>query len=161
MQLISMDAEAKAIRQTFAEQVEALKNVGECPTCYGIYPPADDKIFYEDARIICMLEAYPRNPGHTILAFKAHYDDISELPPAEGAAIYPVMHKAIHALKVHLGAEKVYVCTMCDGKRNHLHFQLIPRLAGDAIQGSRLFVKTRQVLSAFEDDIIRLRQLMA
>lgn len=32
-----------------------------------------------------------------------------------------------------LGAEKVYVCTICDCKRNYSHFQLFPRLKGDTI----------------------------
>ena len=35
---------------------------------------------------------------------------------------------------------------MCDGKRNHLHFQLIPRLKNDEIIGSKLFVKERGIL---------------
>lgn len=37
------------------------------------------------------------------------------------------LHKEI------ISAEKVYMCTICDGKRNHLHFQLFPRLKGETI----------------------------
>jgi hypothetical protein len=35
------------------------------------------------------------------------------------------LHKEIH------GAEKVYMCIICDGKRNHLHFKLFPRIKGE------------------------------
>lgn len=47
------------------------------------------------------------------------------------------------ALKGALGAEKVYLNTMCDGEINHLHFQLFPRYAGDAIGSSRFVLPRR------------------
>lgn len=162
MQLQPMDEQRLEDRRQLMKRVTSMQEAGECPTCHGgIYPPAIDRVIYEDDMVLCLLETYPRNPGHTIVMVKNHYDDISELPPDAAAHVFPVIHRAIHALKTYLGAEKVYMCTMCDGKRNHLHFQLIPRLPGDEIRGSRLFVKTRQLLTDYAKDVEVLRQLMS
>ena len=106
--------------------------------------------------MVCFLEQYPRNPGHTIILVKPHYEDISELPVKEGTEVFQAVLSVTRALKEAVGAEKVYVCTMCDGGRNHFHFQLIPRMPGDSIQGSRLFVKERNFLSNYVEDVQRL-----
>ena len=161
MQLQPMDKQTHEARARLMKQVTKMQEAGECPTCHGgVYPPATDRILYEDDDVLCLLETYPRNPGHTIVMVKAHYDDISELPPDVAVRVFPIIHRTVHALKTHLGAEKVYLCTMCDGKRNHLHFQLIPRLPGDEIRGSRLFVKQRQLLTGYTEDVDALRHLM-
>lgn len=86
-----------------------------------------------------------------------HYEDISELPTELGAKTFKIINKCISAIKRVLHAEKVYLCTMCDGKRNHLHFQLIPRFKGDAIQGSKLFVKERLFLQSHEGIVDQMR----
>jgi diadenosine tetraphosphate (Ap4A) HIT family hydrolase len=154
-------SQREEIRQTVAQLQEA--NI--CPTCHNfahgdVYPPADERLFYEDELLLALLEDFPRNPGHSIILLKPHYEDISELPPDIGTAVYAVMHRAILALKEVFGAVKVYMCTMCDGQRNHLHFQLIPRLPGDAIRGSRLFVKERGYLAECSAEVAQLRALM-
>jgi len=105
----------------------------------------------------CFLETYPRNLGHTIILVKPHYEDISELPTSMATEIHNIMHTAVSALKRVLMAEKVYMCTMCDGKRNHLHFQLIPRYRGDTIRGSKLFVKERLILKDCDDVVVQLK----
>ena len=164
MQVVSLDPTAEAERQSILKEVERLKQANICPTCHNmqtntVYPSAEDRIFYEDEFVVCMLEQYPRNPGHAIVLMKQHYEDISELPVNLSSAIFTTIQKSIHALKAVLPAEKVYLCTMCDGKRNHLHIQLIPRLEGDAIQGSRLFVKPRGLLTDYHQTVAELRVL--
>ncbi len=145
-----MTQEDLLARRRMSRLAEDLKNAGVCPTCRhfetgGIYPDATDRTFYEDDIIACMLEAYPRAPGHVILLVKQHYEDITELPLPVALQVWPIVHAVIQALKSVLKAEKVYICSMCDGKRNHFHLQLIPRLAGDNIIGSKRFVQTRGV----------------
>jgi len=144
MRLIPLDSQLKARRQATAQRADELKAQGICPTCqdmqYGdVYPVAEDRVFYEDDIVRCMLEAWPRNPGHTIILVKPHFEDLSDMAPATGAEILPVIQAVTSSLKEVLGAEKVYLCTMCDGRRNHLHLQLIPRMPGDTIAGSKLF----------------------
>jgi histidine triad (HIT) family protein len=162
MRLTPLDSERKAERQAIAQRADELKAQGICPTCrdmqHGdVYPPAEDRVFYEDDIVCCMLEIWPRNPGHAIVLVKPHFEDVSEMPPALGARILPVIQAATMSLKEVLGAEKVYLCTMCDGRRNHLHFQLIPRMPGDTITGSMLFVKDRSYLEDYADIVQRLK----
>ena len=152
-------------RQKIMSKVDGLKKAGICPTCKnfktgGIYPSIGDQVFYEDDLVICFLETYPRNPGHTIVLVKPHYEDISELPVLIATKVFKTIHAAINTLKSVLGAEKLYLCTMCDGPKNHLHFQLIPRLTGDNIQGSYLFVKDRGVLKEYGDVVKQLKVKM-
>lgn len=148
-------------RASIAKRVEECRERGECPTCANlkdgsIYPPAGHRTFLEESGILCMLEQYPRNPGHTIILPQQHWEDVSELPTSEFQTVYGIIHRCITALKSVLGAEKVYLCTMCDGGRNHLHYQLIPRLPGE-IHGSRVFVKERKVLRDPADVVEQLR----
>lgn len=165
MKIIPLDDTQEQERQAVLQRVNDLKKQGICPTCHhnehsGVYPDITDQIFYEDDLTSCFLETYPRNPGHSIVLVKPHYDDISEMPPDIGAVVFAVIHQVIHALKTHFGAEKVYLCTICDGERNHLHFQLIPRLPDDALRGSRVFVKERGLPTDYADDVAVLRGLM-
>ena len=74
-----------------------------------------------------------------------------------GVKVSPVIHAAIISLKNVIPAEKVYLRTICDGKRNHLHFQLIPRLAGDKVTGSQLFVKERGMLVNYKEVVDDLK----
>ena len=105
-----------------------IKNRDLCPSCYnqefgGLYADYTDRVIYENEKVICFLEEYPRTPGHTIILAKEHYEDISEMPIEVGTAVMEAATHVISKIKEVLGAEKVYMCTMCDDGRNHLHFQ--------------------------------------
>ncbi|WP_130808293.1 HIT family protein [Senegalia massiliensis] len=110
----------------------------------GIFPD-DGLIIYEDEKIRCQFEKYPRATGQTIIVSKEHYEDISEMPLELGTYILKISNEIIKLHKEILGAEKVYMCTLCDGKRNHLHFQLFPRLKGEPI-GYGNFVREEGIL---------------
>jgi L-amino acid N-acyltransferase YncA/diadenosine tetraphosphate (Ap4A) HIT family hydrolase len=147
-----MTAAEAAARLAIVQKAEHLKESGVCPTCrdmatHDVYPPAADRTFYEDDTVACLLELYPRSPGHTIVLVKPHCEDLTDMPGDVSQRAWPIVHRAARALKSVLGAEKVYLCSMCDGRRNHFHLQLIPRLAGDDLQGSRVFVKERGMLT--------------
>ncbi len=62
-----------------------------------------------------------------------------------------------NAIKHGLGAEKVYLVTMCDGEPNHLHIQLIPRYPGEPI-GSRRLAGPRTPIQDAEATITALRR---
>jgi len=135
-------------RQAVGQRCTALITQGECPTCrqfaHGdVFP--DQATFYEDADVTCLLEAFPRGSGHTVILARTHYADIAAMPVTLGCHIMRVAHAVTNALKHLMGAEKVYMVTMCSGKLSHLHFQLIPRLPGEMI-GGRVFASPRGVL---------------
>ena len=157
-----LSQEEQIQHQNLLAKIKTLQQAGICPSCRNletgdVYPPDDDRVFYEDELLSCFLESFPRNPGHTIILVKSHFEDISELPLDLGAKVFAVIHSAITSLKKVIPAEKVYLCTMCDDKRNHLHFQLIPRLIGDNVTGSQLFVKERCMLVNYKEVVDNLR----
>jgi len=78
------------------------------------------------------------------------------MPLDLGVHILKISDAIIKLHKEILGAEKVYMCTICDGKRNHLHFQLFPRLKGEK-QGYQNFVREEGILMDYQEtaDIYR------
>ncbi len=134
-------------RAELSERINALRAQGQCPTCYDLETGAlfrnEEGLLYEDEQFKVVLERYPRMRGHTIIIYKPHREDIFELRDDESSDVMRMCLRVIHALKTGLGAEKVYLNTMYDGPRNHLHLQLFPRYAGEET-GSKRFVLPRR-----------------
>jgi len=144
------------------ETVQSLQEKGICPSCYnfehgGIYSDFTDRMLYEDDRLYCFFEEKPRAVGHTIILLKDHYHDMSEIPDEVCSAIYLLAKKAMNVLKDVLGVERVYLCTMCDGKVNHFHIQLIPRHPNTPI-GSKNFVNERKSYIENREHINEVRE---
>ncbi len=79
-----------------------------------------------------------------------------QLSEEEACRVFQVCVRTVKAIKEALGAEKVYLNTMCDGGINHLHLQLFPRYAADPI-GSKRFVAERQPLADGQEIASRIR----
>lgn len=128
-------------RAALMTQIGALRQQGICYNCHDL---ATGEVFRgqvvvdEDADFKIVLDSYPRMVGHTIVVYKPHREDISELADDETARLFQRCVEVVQAIKAGLGAEKVYVVTMCDGGINHLHIQLLPRYAGEPIGSKRL-----------------------
>lgn len=136
-------------RADLAARIEALRRQGICPTCHDLRTGAlfgTQPVIHDDDRFRVVLDLYPRAVGHTIVVYKPHRDDLAALAAAETGSLMWLCVRVMNALKTALGAEKVYLNTMCDGGINHLHLQLLPRYPGDAI-GSRRFVAERRPLT--------------
>jgi histidine triad (HIT) family protein len=153
----------KREREEIGQRAARLRDKGLCPTCHDLETGEvygnGTRLVYEDDLFKVMLERYPRMFGHTIVIYKPHREDISELNDEETAAVMRICLRLISALKRGLGAEKVYLNTMCDGPRNHLHLQLFPRYKGDEI-GSRRFVLPRQPIENGPSSAARLRNAL-
>ncbi|MCQ4925290.1 HIT family protein [Tissierella carlieri] len=136
------------------ERIKELQEKGICFSCHnfsaGDIFPDEGLIFYEDEKVRCQFEKYPRATGHTIIVSKEHYEDISEMPLELGVHILKISDVIIKLHKEIIGAEKVYMCTICDGKRNHLHFQLFPRLKGEPI-GYGNFVREEGIIMDYHE----------
>lgn len=140
-----------------------LQNQGICFGCRNFETqeifPAEGLLIYEDDKVRCQFERFPRVLGQTTIVAKDHYEDISEMPLELGTHILKISKAIIQLHKEIIGAEKVYMCTLCDGKRNHLHFSLFPRLKGDSI-GFGNFVKEDCILMDYEEDVKKYQERM-
>ena len=144
-------------RSELQSRVNKIRKLQEEDICFGCHNfensdifPDDGLILYEDDLIRCQFERYPRVNGQTIIVSKDHYEDISEMPLELGTYILKMTNTLIQLHKEILGAKKVYLCTICDGKRNHLHFQLFPRLDGDR-GGYGHFVEEEGILMDYHE----------
>ncbi|MDL2233028.1 HIT family protein [Ruminococcaceae bacterium OttesenSCG-928-L11] len=145
-------------------KAEELKEKGICPSCHnmkygGIFADITERLLYEDDLLLCFLEENPRSIGHTIILIKPHYHDMSEIPDELCSHVYCFAKKVMNALLEASGAERVYLCTMCDGPVNHYHVQLIPRHHGVKI-GSYNFVNPREKYIHNEAIVCKLRMLL-
>ena len=132
-------------RSKLAQKIDTLRKQGICYSCHDAATGEvfeNEAIIHEDATFKISLDPYPRMLGHTIVVYKPHREDISELTDAEAAALFQMCIRVVRAIKRALKAEKVYLNTMCDGGINHLHIQLFPRYMGETI-GSTRFVAPR------------------
>ncbi len=145
------------------QKIKELQDKDICFSCQNFVTndifPDDGLIFYEDDLVRCQFEKYPKATGHTVIIAKAHYEDISEMPLELGTHILKISDAIIKLHKEILGAEKVYMCTICDGKRNHLHFQLFPRLKGESI-GFGNFAREEGLLMDYHETVECYKQKM-
>ena len=145
-----------------SETVQSLQEKGICPSCYnfkhsGIYNDFTNRLLYEDDILYCFFEERPRSVGHTIILLKEHYHDMLNISDKICAEVYIFAKKVMNCLKEVLNVDRVYLCTMCDGKVNHFHLQLIPRHPNTSI-GSKKFVNERMVYTESKRHINELRK---
>ena len=158
-----LSEDEKAVLKQRTARIKELQEKGICFGCYnfetGELFPGEGLIFYEDDKVRCQFEKYPRATGQTVIVSKEHYEDISEMPLELGTHILKISNAIIKLHKEIIGAEKVYMCTLCDGKRNHLHFSLFPRLKGETI-GFKNFVKEDGILMDYHETVEIYKQKM-
>jgi histidine triad (HIT) family protein len=127
------------------KRIEELRQHGICYACHDLKTGelfGHQDVVFEDAQFRVALDLNPRMRGHTIVLYKPHREDLSELSQEEAGRVFAFCALVTRAIKEGLGAEKVYLNTMCDGGINHFHLQLFPRYPGDPI-GSERFVAPR------------------
>jgi diadenosine tetraphosphate (Ap4A) HIT family hydrolase len=130
-------------RDAIGEHIAALNEAGVCYQCRdletggGVF--GEQCVITDEPDVKAVLAPDPRVPGHTIVVWKRHAHDFTELEDTETARLFIVCRDISRALRSAVaGVERVYQLTMCDGPVNHLHIQLIPRYAGTANGSARL-----------------------
>ncbi len=142
-----------------------LIDLGVCPTCFNrqhgnaLYGNNSDKLVYEDGDIECFFVANPRAEGHLCISTIKHYHDMSEAPDFLNEKIVRFSKRFMLIINEVFGSERVYLCTMCDGKNNHYHVQLIPRYAFEE-RGSKNFVKQRRSYVYDEEKFNKVKALI-
>lgn len=116
--------------------------IQSCIFCDIISRQAEASIVYEDDLVIAFHDAFPLNPGHTLIVPKVHVKDISELAQPELLRLTSV---AQEIAKVMLGGKDIE-CTgvnllMANGSDAgqevmHAHLHILPRKADDGIRFS-------------------------
>lgn len=91
----------------------------------GVYP-----------RSVALLNRYPYNNGHVLVAPRRHVADLCDLPPEDLRELFSLVALGIRALRETYGAEGMNVGMNLGkvagaGIADHLHVHLVPRWGGD------------------------------
>jgi diadenosine tetraphosphate (Ap4A) HIT family hydrolase len=134
-----------------------------CPTCwdkahnFALYGDNTDKTVFEDAFFEVFLVGNPRDPGHLSISTKAHYQYYYEAPRNLRHALSDFVALSMLGIKEVYGTECEYPCMMCDGRKNHLHVQIIPRYKGEE-RGCEVFSKKRKAYVDEPEKVEKLRE---
>jgi len=109
-----------------------------CIFCDVARPESDgqDLLIHRTELVVCMLNRYPYNPGHLMVAPHRHGGDLSELSRAELLAVMEELKLATEVLRLELSCEGLnggwnQGRAAGAGIEAHLHFHLVPRWNGD------------------------------
>ena len=110
-----------------------------CLFCRLIENPDDPDaalVVWRPEGAIVMLNKFPYNPGHVMVAPAAHKGDLADLDDAESASLMSALRRTIHVLRETLKPEGFNVGANLGrvagaGIPDHVHFHVVPRWNGD------------------------------
>lgn len=96
----------------------------------------ENLVLRADAGVVVMLNRYPYNSGHLMVAPARHAADPLELAPGDWTALMAGVRDALGVLREALAPEGVNVganlgAVAGAGIAAHMHWHLVPRWAGD------------------------------
>ncbi|WP_165229254.1 HIT family protein [Aquisphaera insulae] len=91
----------------------------------------------ETDRAVAFLDAFPLNPGHTLLVPRDHHANLAELPDELAAHCGELLPRLCRAIKAATNAEGANVVVnlgrVAGQTVDHVHYHIIPRSPGDPI----------------------------
>ncbi len=110
-----------------------------CLFCRAIADPTDpdsELVVWRPEDAIVMLNKFPYNPGHVMVAPAAHKGDLADLDDAESAALMRALRRTIQVLRETLKPEGFNVGANIGrvagaGIPDHIHLHVVPRWNGD------------------------------
>ncbi|MGC1194657.1 MAG: HIT domain-containing protein [Candidatus Dormiibacterota bacterium] len=125
-------------RMAYIERDQPDGGVESCIFCDAARLDGDrqDLLIHRGDLAICMLNRFPYNPGHLMVAPHRHGGDLVELGPPELVAVMEELKLATHVLRQELNCEGLnggwnQGRAAGAGIDAHLHFHLVPRWNGD------------------------------
>jgi histidine triad (HIT) family protein len=111
---------------------------------------------YEDSEHIAFLDINPRNPGHTLVMPKKHYETIIEMPEHEAAEIFRVVKKMAAAVKKGMKADGISIAQSNERAAGqvipHVHFHVIPRFLSEGPPGLESMLPTKKLTKEMFDE---------
>jgi histidine triad (HIT) family protein len=109
--------------------------------------PSDN--VHEDSHFLAFLDINPRNPGHTLVIPKKHYETIMEMPDSELGDLMVMVKKVALAVKESMKADGVSV-GQSNGRASgqvipHVHFHVIPRYLSEGPPGLESVIPVKKL----------------
>ena len=109
-----------------------------CIFCEHLADGDDERanILYRGERVFAILNAYPYNTGHLMIAPIRHAGDVGELDPGERSALFDLTCRSVEIVREAMGAEGFNTGMNLGaaggaGIPGHLHMHVVPRWSGD------------------------------
>jgi len=110
----------------------------KCFLCQGVADPANPArhVVFQDQQTLTVLNRYPYNNGHLLVAPRRHCARLDELAVEEQTALVPTIARMICLLEKVLRPEGFNVGLNLGhaagaGLPGHLHWHIVPRWSGD------------------------------
>jgi ATP adenylyltransferase len=126
-------------RGVYIRSAAARKRPARCIFCFGALKPASRRrrlVLHAGVEASVMLNLYPYNNGHLLVAPRRHVAALDALSDSESAAIGALLSTSVRILKsalaphgFNLGANLGRVAGA--GIADHLHWHVVPRWDGD------------------------------
>ena len=114
------------------------KNSSGCIFCDHLGAGDDEKahILHRGQHAFVLLNAYPYNTGHLMVAPLSHVGDVTDLSEAERAELFELTCRSVEIVRSAMGAEGFNTGMNLGaaggaGIPGHLHMHIVPRWNGD------------------------------
>ena len=111
---------------------------GGCIFCDHLAEDDDEKanILYRGTEVFVILNAFPYNTGHLMVAPNRHVGDVADMTPEERAELFDVTCKAIEIVRGAMNAHGFNTGMNLGqvagaGIPGHVHMHVVPRWGGD------------------------------
>jgi ATP adenylyltransferase len=119
-----------------SEYVTAADGGDGCVFCEHLTDPDDDGVLYRAEAVFVLLNAFPYNSGHVMVAPTRHVGETKELTAAESHELMDVTLATVDVLRESLEAHGFNIGMNLGrvagaGVPGHLHVHVVPRWGGD------------------------------
>lgn len=110
----------------------------DCVFCKIVAKQIPAALVHEDEHTLAFMDIGQVNPGHVLVAVKAHAEDIFALDDTQAAAVFTAAARVARAIRDAFAPAGLSVY-QANGKAAgqsvfHLHVHLVPRHEGDAME---------------------------
>ena len=112
--------------------------MSDCVFCKIVARQITASLVHEDAETLAFMDIGQVNPGHVLVACKAHVENIYGLSDAQAAAVFRAVAKVAKAVRAAFDPPGLSIY-QANGKPAgqtvfHLHLHVLPRHDGDGMQ---------------------------
>ncbi|RLI98656.1 MAG: hypothetical protein DRO99_00260 [Candidatus Aenigmatarchaeota archaeon] len=115
------------------------------------------KKVYEDADTLAFLDINPRNPGHTLVIPKKHYETLMEMPDGEAGNYFASIKKLASMVMKGVNAQGISVANSNGQAAGqvvaHVHFHVIPRFSTETPPGLESILSSKRLDEKTMDQI--------
>jgi ATP adenylyltransferase len=133
---------------------------GPCFVCRIIERHADfpAHILYEDEVAIAFLDKYPRVPGYTLLAPRAHRTGVTrDFSSSEYLALQQRLHRVAEAVRQEMQAQRLYLLCLGSEQGNaHVHWHIVPLPASTPYEQQQLEIYKLDILKQSDQELAAL-----